>query len=517
MSESPTGQLHISGWDVSNPPEVELAFRTGYRIGVSRCARCDLATAEAFTERMSDRRRAVLEGIWSDRRAAIFRGAMHGGLAAVRARAAGVDAGLASWMDALRSWNDAEPIRLDWRSAHPPQQPPPDAPRLALEAVPRGLWGDAFGLLPPYPSRRKAMTQPQSVRALMALYPELRKPVIHGLLREGETMNLISAPKMGKSWLVTDLALSVATGRDWLGQYQCERGDVLILDNELHGETSANRVPKVANALGVDFDDYADHVWVQNLRGQLQDVFTLGKYFEALIPGRFKVIILDAFYRFMPRDMDENDNATMSSLYNHIDRYADRLRCSFVLIHHTTKGNQGGKSITDVGAGAAARAGRRTRTWSCGRTRRTTPSCSMPPCVLAASRRCLRWTFPVWSPADDLTRPAQAGTAGARRQKDWTPGRSSRRSSPTRQLPARQSWPRRSAPVCRDGRPTTFCARPTTTASWFARAAASATSPSPTGTVWHPRRTGHDVSFCESFCPHKTNPARRVSFRFVCP
>ena len=31
------------------------------------------------------------------------------------------------------------------------------------------------------------------------------------------------------------------------------------------------------------------------------------------------------------------------------------LGCSFVLIHHSTKGNQSGKTITDVGAGSQSR------------------------------------------------------------------------------------------------------------------------------------------------------------------
>jgi len=246
--------------------------------------------------------------------------------------------------------------------------------------------------------------QPLNVYELVSKHPELRRPVIHGLLREGETMNLISAPKMGKSWLVTDLALSIATGRDWLGQFRCERGDVLILDNELHGETSAHRIPKVANARGLEMDAYAAHVWVQNLRGCLQDVFSLGAYFQSLSPGRFKVIILDAFYRFMPRDMDENDNGTMSSLYNHIDRYADQLGCSFVLIHHSTKGNQSGKSVTDVGAGAGSQS-RATDTHMILRAHEEEATVvldaavrSWPPC----QPRCLRWAFPVWSPADDL-------------------------------------------------------------------------------------------------------------------
>ncbi len=267
--------------------------------------------------------------------------------------------------------------------------------------------------------------QPITVRTLATQYPALRKPVIHGLLREGETMNLISAPKMGKSWLVTDLAISIATGRDWLGHFRCERGDVLILDNELHGETSANRVPKVGDARGVPMDMYADRVWVQNLRGCLQDVFTLSGYFQSLTPGRFKVIILDAFYRFMPRDMDENDNGTMASLYNHIDRYADQLRCSFVLIHHTTKGNQSAKSVTDVGAGAGSQS-RATDTHLVLRPHEEEDVVVLDAAVRSwppVAPRCLRWSFPVWSPADELDPEQLKGDGGkkkAEKKDEWT-------------------------------------------------------------------------------------------------
>jgi len=99
----------------------------------------------------------------------------------------------------------------------------------------------------------------------------------------------------------------------------------------------------------ISLADVGQRVFVQNLRGHWQDIFSLGPYFRALEPGRFKVIILDAMYRFMPREMDENDNGTMANVYNAIDCYADLLGCCFVLIHHTSKGNQSGKAITDVG------------------------------------------------------------------------------------------------------------------------------------------------------------------------
>jgi len=257
---------------------------------------------------------------------------------------------------------------------------------------------------------------PVSLADLMTRYPDLRRPVIHGLLRRGETMNVISAPKIGKSWLVTDLALAVATGRPWLDTFTTEPGDVLIIDNELHGDTSANRIPKVAAARQVRLEDVGEHIFVQNLRGHWQDIFTLGPYFRALEPGRFRVIILDAMYRFMPREMDENDNGTMANVYNAIDRYADLLGCCFVLIHHTSKGNQSGKAITDVGAGAGSQS-RATDTHLVLRPHEEDDVVVLEAAVRSwppVMPRCLRWAFPVWTPADDLD-PTQLRSERPRR------------------------------------------------------------------------------------------------------
>lgn len=248
------------------------------------------------------------------------------------------------------------------------------------------------------------MLSPLSARELLREHPDLREPVIDGLLRRGETMNVISAPKMGKSWLVIDLALSVATGRPWLDFFPTSRGDVLIIDNELHRETSAHRLPKVAQARGIDFEEVADRLFVQNLRGQLQDIFSLGEWFRSLEPGRFRLVILDAFYRFLPINNDENDNGTMAGIYNHLDSYTDHLQCCFVLIHHTSKGNQSGKALTDVGAGAGSQS-RATDTHLVLRPHEEEDVVVLDAAVRSwppVQSRCLRWAFPVWEPEDDL-------------------------------------------------------------------------------------------------------------------
>ena len=260
---------------------------------------------------------------------------------------------------------------------------------------------DISGILPQ--AAKVVTSAPPSLRELLQAHPKLRQPIIHGLLREGETMNIIAPTKTGKSWLVIDLSLAVATGLPWLGM-PCESGNVLIIDNELHGETSANRIPKVAEARGIRLSLVYDKIFVENLRGRLMNICTLKDYFEQFKPGQFKVIILDAFYRFLPSGTDENDNGAMADIYNRIDYYADKLKCSFVLIHHTSKGNQSLKSVTDVGAGAGTQA-RATDTHLVLRHHEEPDVVAVDAAVRSwppLEPYCLYWKFPVWNPAREL-------------------------------------------------------------------------------------------------------------------
>ena len=239
----------------------------------------------------------------------------------------------------------------------------------------------------------------RSVRDLIGGFSNMREPLIFGLLREGETLNLIAASKVGKSWLATNLALTFSTRRKWLGRFDTAGGDVLIVDNELHPETSAYRIPAVANANEIPLNEYADHVFVMNLRGELVSLPQLAMTLDDIDPGRFKLIILDAFYRFLPPGTDENDNGAMASLYNLLDRVAGKLKCAIVCIHHASKGSQSAKAITDVGSGA----GSMSRAADCHVVLR--PHEEPNVVVMEAATRswppleplCLRWEFPIFT------------------------------------------------------------------------------------------------------------------------
>jgi hypothetical protein len=259
---------------------------------------------------------------------------------------------------------------------------------------------------------------PLSAGQLMMQYTELRPPVIFGLVRAGETMNIIAPSKAGKTWLITDLALALGTGRPWLDEFRTTPGRVLVLDNELHPETTADRLPRIAAARGIKAAEYEDAVYFEHLRGRLCDIFAMAAYFDDIEPGQYQAIILDALFRFLPIDFDENSNAAMAAVYNEIDRQANRLGCAFVLVHHTSKGNQAGKSVTDTGAGAGSQ------------SRASDSHLVFRPheedgCVVleAAVRSwppvgpvCLRWHFPVWMP-DPRLDPAALKSPLSRRSR----------------------------------------------------------------------------------------------------
>ena len=164
-------------------------------------------------------------------------------------------------------------------------------------------------------------------------------------------MNVIAAPKVGKSWLVYNIALAVTSGREFLG-YKSEKPlKVLIVDNELHMEELTWRVKQVGNALNARPKGRLNFTF---LRGSMVDIDALDAKLDECGGSKYDIIVIDAFYRILPKGMSENDNASMTQIYNKLDLLAEKNEASIINIHHSSKGNQGDKGVTDVGAGAGA-------------------------------------------------------------------------------------------------------------------------------------------------------------------
>lgn len=326
---------------------------------------------------------------------------------------------------AARSWDEGDAIKVIEERAHTLGLSPMDVldiPRQIANAFkfPRlPCVGDAETATPTAADSALEITP---ICKLVSAHKELRRPIIHGLLRSGETMNIISAPKMGKSWMVNALAIKASLGREWLG-FQCAKSRVLLIDNELHGETTARRIPALCDAMGIDISELAD-LDTLNLRGNLIDFSKLGPVlFDKIEKGRYDIVILDAFYRFLVAGMAENDNGAMAGVYNMIDQWAQKLGCCFIMIHHTSKGNQSDKDVTDVGSGAGSMS-RAADTHLILRHHEEENHLVLDAAVRSfapVEPKVLRWQFPLFTSDDDkdakrLKRKGQADDG-------WTPER----------------------------------------------------------------------------------------------
>lgn len=258
-----------------------------------------------------------------------------------------------------------------------------------------------------------------SFKQLTAAYPRKREPIVDGVLRIGETMNVIGAAKAGKSWFITGLLLSVATGREWLGHYVV-RQKVLLIDNELHREELASRINRVAYEMKIDASELDGWFDILPLRGRLLDIHAIHGVLSNIRQNDYRVIALDAFYRVLPSGTSENDNQAMADIYNRLDAIAGELDCAVILNHHSSKGDQSGKSVTDVGSGAGSIS--RAADTHLTIRQHELEGCAVLECACRSQPphkpRTIRWEWPLWHGSEiepEIKKPKTRGQVNQKR------------------------------------------------------------------------------------------------------
>lgn len=227
----------------------------------------------------------------------------------------------------------------------------------AARALRQRGFGDGMRSGPPVPADGSLPGEGFEVLTaseLVSRSTELREPVVEGLLRIGEVANLVAAPKSGKSWAAMDLAVAVSTGRRFLDHFETRRNRVLLVDNELHEATLSARLKAVLAAKGMSLEDCGPFLNVVCARECPRQGRPLAAVAEAIRRSGPRLVLLDAWYRFLPGDMDENDNLRVAGVYDELNEITRAHGCAIVVVHHTSKGDQWSKSVSDIGAGAGS-------------------------------------------------------------------------------------------------------------------------------------------------------------------
>jgi hypothetical protein len=152
---------------------------------------------------------------------------------------------------------------------------------------------------------------------------------------------------------------------------------------------------------------------------QFSDLRELSKLVDELRPNHYSLIIVDALYRIIPQGVSENDNAGMLRIYNEIDRFAKVTGASWMIVHHSTKGDQSAKSTVDMGSGAGSI--NRAVDSVIAIKEHETPGCAV--CEIknrsfpSLDAFTIRWDYPLWHLADEIV-PEVKQPKGGRKKAD---------------------------------------------------------------------------------------------------
>nr|DAZ62510.1 MAG TPA: Regulatory protein repA [Caudoviricetes sp.] len=179
--------------------------------------------------------------------------------------------------------------------------------------------------------------------------PELPEELIGGILRRGHKMLISGSSKAGKSFLLMELCVAIAEGREWLS-FKCKKGRVLYVNLEIDPASAINRFIKIYEALGIPKNGLDDIV-IWNLRGFAVPLDQLvPKLVRRVRDMKLDAIVIDPIYKVITGD--ENNASEMGAFCNQFDKICAHTGCASIYCHHHSKGSQGMKKAMDRASGS---------------------------------------------------------------------------------------------------------------------------------------------------------------------
>jgi len=203
-----------------------------------------------------------------------------------------------------------------------------------------------------------------------------------GVLPLGRVGMLAAGGGVGKSWALVQLALSVATGREWLGTFQVDKpGAVLLALGEEEAEEIRRRLYQAVRLLGLTEDERtlaAKNIVALPLCGkqaaltfspdELRRMDVEPSTAEAIetpfarelrdrldnAAADWRLVVLDPLSRFAGPDV-EIDNAAATRVVQCFERLTEtRGRPTVLVSHHTTKTSRSGTTDATAARGSSA-------------------------------------------------------------------------------------------------------------------------------------------------------------------
>lgn len=174
--------------------------------------------------------------------------------------------------------------------------------------------------------------------------------IVADMLYPGDKMLLAGPSKAGKSYLLIELCVAMATGGSWLG-HKCREGKVLYINLELKKDNRKRRFKAIRDAMGADHDLVRKNIHYLDLRGKSAPLEQLSNsIIRRAATHRYQAIVIDPIYKVMMGD--ENSAEAVGKFCNQLDKLAEGLNAAVLYCHHHSKGSQGQKQSMDRASGS---------------------------------------------------------------------------------------------------------------------------------------------------------------------
>ena len=179
--------------------------------------------------------------------------------------------------------------------------------------------------------------------------PPPNDPVIDGIFDMGDKAELIGGSKQKKSLTTIELALHVATGRNWLGLTIPKRRRVLYVNLELRDGWIWRRIRRACRAHGIGADELRGWLTVVNARSRGEII--RHHLVELAAREDADLVVVDPRYKLQLPGESENAGEGIGEILNLFDRVAEDGR-ALLVVHHDPKGDGGDRAIADRGGGS---------------------------------------------------------------------------------------------------------------------------------------------------------------------
>lgn len=191
--------------------------------------------------------------------------------------------------------------------------------------------------------------------------PERIEWRVEQVIEKGTSGFIIALPKSGKSFATVALAVSLASGTDWIGCKVPQATRVALVSREDAAGLTARRLRRTMLGMNLSVDDPR---WQSNLlintRQQsaslmLDDAQQLAELIASMKAKRIEFCILDVLN--VLHDADENDNTEMRRVLTRVSQIRTEVGCQVCIVHHSVKDWDETKTLSQLARGSSAISG----------------------------------------------------------------------------------------------------------------------------------------------------------------